>query len=668
MDNTVEAAKAFRKFFFLVLFCVFLGNILSRVAQRFLDEKWTSFSRSLHEKKIEASRPQIIFSRFGVPTLGALIENLTYETETNCFKYRVRAENLFLPLKLSKLLLLKPEFGPLNVEKTRFEFHESIDCSETSRTTEVSTSGDGFEDVVAKVPLLRDEKKSVEIPPQWFKHLSDWFLVHHPRLHRMPIQKFRLQSLEVQGETLKEKRINGLGSLSVNLDTDLSAELHFEKLILGKTTRSVATQFKAELKANSEEIRIVGDWAYYEGHLIADLQFNRRQAVNLRLTSQNLPLSVLNRWFDTPWTFQFLWFNCGFRLNAVKHKWSQSPWAIENCAVSGPHGEIVFSSEKTTSLEKFDHLQAQIINLQLDRIFKGKEQLPLSGVWKDFGVLRGTFTARGDQIESDWNVQNSSVIFSRKNKRLLQEVDSLSGRFEYSKGLYSFAILKAKILDGLFKGRIDVAYDKKQKNIRGTVAVDELLFSPPIQQLMLAGEVSPVKVNGDVSGQLESSQWVGKMQFALQNYKNSYLQAQQISLLLGWLENVPQLALTIDQANIDASDEVRWVFASLLQEAQTRKRLRLQQIYLKGLFEDKNKFSLEKSTAYAPGLGRLQMVGAIDASEGRGTAKWQLLRGPPLDWEWSYRSQDSTWIPQTKEMREWLSTHDDFMAEYPFIR
>jgi hypothetical protein len=676
MDSTVEVAKAFRKFIFLVLICFLSGAIFSRAIQKVLDEKWLVFSRSLQEKKIQASRPQIIFSRAGIPTLGARIETVSYETQSHCLNYKVTAQELFLPLKISKLILLRLEFGTLRVAQTRLEFHESAGCT-TEELAEKTATIDGFEDVVAKVDPSPQDKSEVSVSPKWIEQLSSWFTTHQARLSRMPIRHFRLDSLEVEGETLKEKKLKGSGSIAIDLTEELRADVVFEQLVLGKTTRSVATEFKASLTASKSEIRFLGDWAYYEGHLIADFKFDPSQKVELSIKSKDLPLSVLNRWFDTPWTFQFLWFNCGFELKALKKDWAQSPWSLQNCQITGPHGEIEFLSERTTSLEKFDHLQARVINLQLDRIFKGKEQLPFSGILKDYGTLNSTVTVRGDLIESQWSVRQPSFVFSRQNKRLLQSLDLLSGSFDYKKSLYSLKVEKAEIQNGLFKGLLSLDYDKKQKNLKGSVDVRQISLAPEIQQLMIGGLLAPVQVTGQVTIQDVSKDrrdkdqpvaTVGQIRFESAKYKNSFMEAKNLSVLVGWTHQGPQMAWAAQQLDLDKSDETRWLFASLLQESKNRTQLNLQQVYIKGSPQEKRRFVVEKSTAYALSLGRFSLQGQLQWVDGQGTAQWKLFSGDSLDWEWSYRPQDSTWIPQNKDMREWLTNNESFTAEYPFIR
>ncbi len=671
MDSTVELAKAFRKFIFLVLICVFSGAIFSRAIQKVLDEKWVVFSRSLHEKKIQVSRPEIIFSRSGIPTLGARIETVSYDTQSHCLNYKVIAQELFLPLKISKLIFLRVEFGTLRIAKTRLEFNESIDCAPEEQTAKEAV--DGFEDVVSQSEsiqsnLTQQDKSTTSQSPKWIEQLSSWFTIHQTRLSRMPLRHFRFDAIEVEGETLKEKKMKGSGSMSIDLTDELRAEVVFNKLVLGKTTRSVATEFKASLSAGKSEIRFLGDWAYYEGHLIADFKFDESKKIELTMQSKDLPLSVLNRWFDTPWTFQFLWFNCGFELKAFQKDWAQSPWNLQNCQVTGPHGQVEFLSERTTSLQKFDHLQARVHNLQLDRIFKGKEQLPFAGVLKDYGTLDGSVTVRGEHIESEWSVRQPSVVFSRQNKRLLQSVDLIAGRFDHHKGVYSLSVDAAEIKNGQFKGVMRLDYDKKQKNIEASVDVQQIAFAPEIQQLMTGGLVAPVRVVGQVTMQEHRLVTNGQIRLESSKYKNSFMDAKNLSVLVGWTDAGPQMAWTVQQLDLDKSDETRWFFASLLHESKNRSQVNLQQIYIKGSPKEKSRFVVEKSTAYASALGRLSLQGNVLWSEGQGKAQWKLLNGAGLDWEWSYRPQDLTWIPQNKDMREWLTNNEPFAAEYPFIR
>ncbi|MBY0383780.1 hypothetical protein K2X05_01365 [bacterium] len=662
MNNTVEFARSFRKFFIFVLFCAFAGNIIGRSVQKILDDKWQLFSRSLYEKKIQISRPLVLFSRAGLPTLGALVESLSYKTEANCFEYEVTAEQLFLPLNLFKIVLGDFEFGTLQVEKTRIEFKESLVClSEREKHKEQppTKTSDGFEDVLNQV--------NVHLEPTWFDQLSLWFSTHHPRIDRMPIKHFLLKQIEILGENHKEKKLNALGRLSVDLDEVLRADVEFEKLVLGKTTRSVATKFQAEISASSEQIQFFGDWTYDEGHLKAEVSYAKSTDIQFRLKSENFPLSVLNRWFDTQWTFQFIWFNCELSLNSSKENWALAPWKTENCHVSSPYGQIQLTSQSLPSLEKLEPIEVKVTNLQLDEIFKGKQLLPASNILKDFGVLNGSLKTNQGRIESQWQLVNSSVIFSKRNKRLLQSLESVDGTFRYSEGTSLINFLDVKIKEGLFKGKMELSYNKRNQSLRLSTQIDQLAFNPEIQKLMTAGELSPISIYGEMESSTDFSKYDGKFQLKVDQYVGPSFKALDVSVLLGWIDGTPQMALTASRLQLEKSEETRWFFASLLEESLGRSQIQLQQIYSKGHLQLKKQFVVEKSTGFVPSLGRFSLSGKMNWLEGQGKAQWQLNKGHFLDWEWSYRPQDSTWIPQKKEMYEWLTSHEEFMEENPFI-
>lgn len=663
MNNTIEFAKSFRKFFILLLLCLFAGNILGRSIQKILDDKWQLFSRSLYEKKIQISRPLVLFSRSGLPTLGALVESLSYKAEANCFEYQVTAEQLFLPLNLFKIFIGDFEFGTLQVEKTRIEFKESLVClSEREKQNESppKKASDGFEDVLNQV--------NVHIEPSWFDQISLWFSTHHPRMGRMPIKHFFLKEIEILGENRKEKKLNALGSLHLDLGEVLLADLEFEKLVLGKTTRSVATKFHAQIDASSEAIEFLGDWAYDEGHLKAEVKYAKSTDISFHVKSQNFPLSVLNRWFDTPWTFQFIWFNCSLTLNSSKQNWATAPWHTENCHVSSPYGQIQLTSQILPSLEKLEPIELKVVNLQLDEIFKGKQLLPVSNVLKDFGVLNGRLKTSQGRIESEWQLTNSSVIFSKQNKRLLQSLEKVEGTYRYVDGISFLNIENAKIKQGVFQGKIDLSFNKRNQTLRLTSKIDQLAFASEVQKLMTEGQISPLSLVGEMESSADFAKYDGKFQLKAEQYAGSFLKAQDVSVLLGWIEGVPQVAVTAHRLQVEKSEETRWFFASLLAESLGRSQIQMQQIYAKGHLQLKKQWTLERSTGFVPSLGRFSLSGNINWLEGQGKAQWQLNKGSFLDWEWSYRLQDSTWIPQKKEMYEWLTSHEEFLEENPFIR
>jgi hypothetical protein len=667
MPNNVEVSKAFKRFLILLLISIAAGKLFRAAVQDVLDNRWSYFSRSLKEKGIYASSPQIVFSRFGVPTVGAVIESLTYETQVKCFEYKISAEQLFLPLRISKLFLFKVEFGTLRIDKTRFSFRESTDCDSNeafSQTLGEKNSESPFQEVEA-LKIDNEIQSSVA----WLDSLSKWFVVHHARLGRMPIRSFYLQTVEVFGENLKEKKVSGVGSMTVDLNKDVQAQLVFEKLVLGKTSRSVTTEFRAQVEANEQKIQLRGDWAYYEGHLTADFQFDRDENVRLDLRSTDLPLSVLNRWFDTPWTFQFLWFHCGLQITTTKKNWSQAPWNLEGCLITGPYGAVSFEGEKTNSLKQFDHLQINFKDIQMDRVLNGKDQFPLSGIVKDYGVVNGQMDVRQNTIEGQWSLKDTSVIFSKKNKRHLQAIDQLKGRFEYKKGIAVIELDSAQIKKGIFEGLVRFVYDKYKNLIQSTSQIRKLNFSPEIQELLLGGAISPISLEGDLVMEGQAPIRQGQLKAKAESFSSLNVSAQNLIGLLGWQDSAPQLALSAEKITVEKGDNHHWIFASLLHESVSLRRIDFQQVYAKMVKADSQKtLMIEKATALVPGVGRFAMKGKASWEEGQGQAQWQFSKGSSLDWEWTYRGQEATWIPQNKEMRDWLLSHEDWHSEYPFIR
>ncbi len=648
-----------------VVFCIISGSFLSHRAQKILDDKWALFSRSLAAKKIEVSRPTVVFARSGLPMLGASIEKLSHSGVSRCFEYQIKAEQLFLPLNLTQILLGRLKLGTLEVEKTHLQIQESLVCSDTPQAKHINALKTDFEDVISAPTQQKN--------PEFFAHFTRWFSEHQPRLSTMPLRHFYLKKIEIQGETLKEKHVQGLGSLTIDLDDDVDsdemvAQLNFEKLVLGKTTRSVATQFHARIQANAETILLSGDWAYYEGHLRLAVDFNKSEKISVSLKSQNLPLSVVNRWFDTPWTFQFVWFNCGLSLQNQSSQWQETPWVLEPCQITGPHGGMEVTSKNVKSLANVNDLQVILTNIQLDRILKGKEHLPLSGVIKDYGTLSGHVGVIGSKVDGQLQFKDASLLFSRKNKRLLQVLDEVQLGLSYENSHYTFSVADMKIRDGKFSGSAEAAYYKKQQKMIAQIRVPQISFSPEIQKLMLSGELSPLAIEGEAEWLVDSGDGVnGKFQIAWESYKHTNLSVNKGKALLGWVASVPQLALTADQVTVERNDSTLWMFASVLEE-ETRQQIRFQQVYLSGEVLTKNKFDIKKSTAFAPALGRLSLVGQLDFIEGQGQARWQLVSGQAREWEWSFRAQDLSWIPQTKPMRDWLQQHEEYLSAYPFVR
>ncbi len=663
-SNNVDVAGGFRKFLFFIIICAAAGLIFKKTTQKVLDARWAYFSRSLKEKKIQSSPPQIIFSRYGLPVIGAQVDSVSFESPVKCYEAKIVAEQLFLPLKISKLLFFKLEFGTLVVEKAQVTLQEDPHCQE-SHPTKTQSSASVFEEI----SMAKDSGERHESSTALFKAFSDWFHVHYPRLEKMPIRSFHLKEVDISAESLKGKKLSGTGSLVVDLTEKLDVDVRFSPLTLGKVTRSVSTQFVAKIEADQQRIKMRADWTYYEGHLIADILYDAGKNIQVDLQSQDLPLSVLNRWFDTSWSFQYLWLNCHVHIKSEQARWNESAWQFEQCGVDGPYGSLSLKAEPTNSFQHFTNWQVEIQKLQLDQIFKGKEHLPWAGVLKDLGSLNGSLASREEKITGTWSVEHPSFIFSHKDKRKVQDLVSLSGHAQFYEGQAQVRFEKADIKNGRFTGEFVWNFDKHTLNSNLQVAIKELSFSEDIQKLMTQGTISPLRIDGEVKWDSQTQLVQGQLKALISKWEAPQLEVQNLLFLVGFSQSKrPQVAVSAEKMVIGRGDMYRWLFASLLGEGMDLQQMNLAQVYALFSWKEKNEYKISKSTALLSGVGRVTAEGDWRGDDGSGRWQWRLMRGVNFDWEWSSRGADSAWIPQTKEMRDWLLEHEDFALSHSFIR
>jgi hypothetical protein len=502
--------------------------------------------------------------------------------------------------------------------------------------------------------------------PEWFNVLEKWFTSQSEWSSKTPVSRVRVREIILDGSTLSGKSLLANGRADFSFQDELHLNLRLSPIEFKKKDRALTTNFTADIVANDKQIGLDADWSYDEGHVLLAMNYkNENQVADVSLKMRDLPLSVVNRWFDTPWAFQFLWFNCGLHLASGKETWNQSTWDVGDCKVSGPHGNVKVLSSHVRSIKNLQNVAFQISGFDLDKVIKGKNKVPLDGVFKSFGVVDGRAQINEGDFSSHLTLKNAEVIFSRRNQRKLQVIDEMKVELGYERSIYSIMINAAKIQGGVFDGFIALDYNKHLKRSSGKMSVEQLQFSPEVQQVMWDGRFTPFMMSGEITLDDEFRIDLAKASVGFKSYEAPGLTLSTGTVLLEWKKDGGQLSSSVAQLKVNREAGYPWLFAPFLDDGVNRDILVVSRILSQGHFV-KSHLVLDKTVAQALNQ-RLEMTGDITKRNSEGELTWGV-DPRRYRWKWLYTDQHFTLIPLEASMKEWLKLNDTYLEEYPFIR
>jgi hypothetical protein len=665
MNRSVNVSQGLKKFFFYLFLSGCLGLFGNQYIQKKLQQFWGPIALQLRDSGVELTSPRMVFSRHGFPVLGARIDKVRYEKSEKCFNGAVTIENVFVPFSVFQLLSQKLSIGEVEVENLRFQFTESAGCFQKGSIAEEQDLAQVAQKVVEKTI----ERTNT---PEWFSLLDRWFLEGDKILAKNPVSSLAIRALSLDARTLEGKALTAQGNAYVNFKKGVSADVHLNSLVLQKAERSLSTDFVAEIHANDESIQVVGDWAFHGGHFSTELGYNKNQNFKMSLISRDLPVGVVNRWLGTPWSFQFLWFNCQLQLEGNKADWEQTPWLVKSCRMDGPSGDITLADETLTSLKTPKKVSFKITKLDLDKIIHGRETLPLTGIFKSFGQLEG----RVDLFDKKWqarlNLLNSQAVFSSENIRKLQTIDEIDFSGGYDAGIYSLKVLSANIRNGEFEGSVSVDYDVHSKVGQGQVAVQKLSFDDSIEELMFAGHLSPLEATGKFTVNDKVKIEEASLLLNLTEFKGANIDVSAIKVDARWSGNSLATQLSASQIKILKKGTGRWIIGSLLNRADAigTDSLMLTQAQARGIVSSPLQIKMTSFTAHTQlksGPLRLEAAGVYDDESMEGTWRWLEKEKPVFYWKWRGNTKQILLIPQSVPMKDWLRENSDFLQENAYI-
>lgn len=655
IGEEVQTSKGLKRFF--VLFCIFaLGGVFTnKFIQKTVQAHWMGVNEAMLKEGVVMAPPRVVFARYGLPTFGAWIDTISWQKPEDCRTLRVLAKDIFVPIPFIDILISRPRAGAISVSQLIVEHQAESSCQKGPLpiSDELKLPDVPIVETASKSRHAENLQKNIDVVRKWRK--------------KLPFSKLHIKNIELKNIFLSGKTISGHGESTAVVDDVLQAEFEFRPLVLQKEKKSIATKLEIAVLVSDDDVKGKVDWSYDEGHLLWTSELNKENILQTQFSLSNLPLSVVNRWLGTPWTFQFLWANCQLGLKAPLKNIDDEKWVASDCSVKGPQGEVEITNVDVLSLLKPTNLKVDVLfkDFKVDGVIKGVSELPLAGVFKKFGTVTGGIYFRDRETTSALNIKNAEVLFSKNNKRTLQEIENLDVSASYVQKKWNVVLSKAVLKDGQFAGAISAQYDKAAQLWQGRLNIQALAFSPQVQEIMLGGKISPLKVQGDI---VVGHPAVVKKLDLRGDFSEASMEGITISDGVFFLDRNDEgvrLGMSLAQVEIPRGPNSDWFFVSLLDRALITEKIVISRLHSEAVLNSGKLFIRKISGS---GLnGKVTLTGEYTSSLQEGTLEWNLPKYS-YQWEWLREGGQVTLFPGSDSMREWLRINQDFSKEFQGVR
>lgn len=662
IGEAVQTSRGLKRFAVLFIICAIAGIFTNKLIQKTVQSHWVGLNDQMQAQGISVASPRIVFARYGLPTFGAWVDTVSWRKPENCRQLRVLAKDIFVPIPFVDLILARPKAGAISISELIVEHKADPGCERGPLpvTADASSSTESE---------WEDEEKDVPSPPKTFTSASVERYVNDVRKWRtkIPFSKLDIDHIQIQDVDVAGKIISAVGYGRVVTGDTLKVDFSFRPLVIRKDKKSIATKLSISATIADNDARSQVDWGYDEGHLLWTAHLDQQGKIESQFALSNLPLSVANRWLGTLWTFQFLWANCSLNLNSSLQTLANDTWSAKDCSVQGPQGQISISNVSIGSIRELSGLKADVTlkDFRLDQVIKSANELPLSGIVKKFGTLSGGMQFRGKAISSQMNVRGSEILFSKNNRRTLQEVKNLALNVQYESKKWHVELSDVDLKDGEFKGVLRADYDKTQGEWRGILDLSAVVFSPEVQAIMIGGKLSPMSLKGTLvvgsKGKIQDLNVQGG--FASAQIQDSVL--SDGIFLADHIEEGVRVGLTLAKVEIPRGPNGDWLYVSLLDRATLTEKISLSRFHSESVISA-GRWVLKKASA--TGLnGKFALNGQYESGIQEGTLEWNLPKYQ-YEWEWVREPGRVTLFPGSESMREWLRINKDFSKEFQGVR
>ncbi|MBX3023059.1 MAG: hypothetical protein KF799_15390 [Bdellovibrionales bacterium] len=499
-SNLEVSSQGFALFVVGLVLATFLGGavrtILSseRVHSRIVTELQSRFPRN----EFQIGRTEVLLSRGLWPGLGLRLRDVVFRQDV-CGKlsFELTIPQAVLPVDLLSLRHGQVRLGTVSLTDARMhlDYH---DCPPKSADVAVPTS-QGIRSAVAE--------KGIKPPT------LDWQEVSRA-LGGMELTNFQL----TYERNITWKLI--LKSAEMYFDDDMHLQATMD---VQKSFSEGALNHAVNLEAHGEGPNV--QWRVRSEFKEGQVQWSgtwdlARNSAHTDFTLVQIPLKDLSSelyqmgFVGQEIKLKTAWLTCKGAWDGQVDHLDATPLRLSACKVEGAYGRVELEQADwfLSSVVPFKvPAQFHVQKLQVQPLIEslGRQLLPAVlarvGVWT--GVVDFSHSARWSL---DGSLENAEIVFSNQSLRGKQLIRKAHTKAERNGAVIDARLSGVEMQNGEFSGQVGFALTEDGRSGTFDVQIDRLVFSPAIQNILIGGNIAPVKLNGKgalLDGEL--SQWNG---------------------------------------------------------------------------------------------------------------------------------------------------------------
>ena len=382
-----------------------------------------------------------------------------------------------------------------------------------------------------------------------------------------------------------------------------------------------------------------------------------------------IPISAMTNFLLKNVQFQYLWANCQLSLSGAFSTISKNEFSLDNCELNGPYGTARVKSSKMT-LEKVKLLTVEFDKMDLDKVFKSKRDLYMSGIFSSYGVFSAVlFLDEKKNWNLDGNLLNSELLFSRNNFRELQKIPRMPFQISGSEEKITFDIKDVEIDEGRFDGQIGMSFSEDKTQGRVKVALNSFALKPKIYKLMFGGSEAAFSIFGNIK--IDKSrlvEWSGVV--AAEKVVGKDFELSGAKIELGKKEGRDAGLRASIQKGFFAQKAafVQWVSSTTLENQWGPGAYDFKEFSVKVSLPKKNHWIWKRAYARLDNGWQISSEGELKGKfDLAGWLQWDIPEKQFLRWDYNGTWQKGKWSPQQPWMKTWLKSNPEFISDNPRI-
>ncbi len=459
-------------------------------------------------------------------------------------------------------------------------------------------------------------------------------------------------------------RLEGQGSLSADKSIELSIDL--SQLRFGDEVVPISKgEIKVELTPQSLLLSL--EARVREGLLTLKLDWpiEAKQEVSLQASVQKIPLSYLSSFYLKDNQLSYLWLDCGGVLASPKDKILKTPINISSCLTDGPYGQIRFENIQYTLDQGLESLDIEINKLDLDQILRNKREAYLSGVLSKYGILTQKIQYRSGVIETEGFLENTEVLFSRRNRRDLQKIKKLSYQAKGETQAWQARLKSMELENGEFLGDLKMQKKLGSEKIDGQLSVHRLVLEKKIYELLLQSEVAVLTLYGQfqIAGE-KVVNWSALGATPMLKSKDYQIENLKIKAT-GQQGSSTEISLSVAKGSVNGSSElVAWLLPTTLDSTWVKDSLGFKELSVRLNLKESKSVQWQRGYVRLEGGWQLSTEGDWTRERvNQAWLQWDRPDGRFLRWNFQGSLFDGVWFPQTQWVKEWLVANQSFLKK-----